>query len=385
MNRTLHVADQPGTGSWRVDPGLAISACALILVGLVMVASASISIADGKFESSLHFFWRQSAALAVGIACGTVVALIDPRYWQRFATVVLFAGIAALSAVLIPGLGLEANGAVRWLDLGVVTFHPGEAMKIVFVVYLAAYLAQQGEKVRLYGRYALVPISVFCFVGVLLLAEPDFGTVVVLGLTLVGMLFIAGVPFRTFMAWSAALAIAMAALAVTEPYRLRRLLTFLAPFEAPYGDGFQLVQALIAIGRGEWFGAGLGGSVQKLFYLPAAHTDFLFAVVGEELGFVGMAAVIAAFTVLIFRAFAIAGRAIECGQPFNAHLAYGLGLSLGIQAWINIGVNIGALPTKGLALPFMSYGGNNLVASCLALGLLVRIDRDARAEGGGAR
>ena len=385
MNRTLHVADQPGTGSWRVDPGLAISACALILVGLVMVASASISIADGKFESSLHFFWRQSAALAVGIACGTVVALIDPRYWQRFATVVLFAGIAALSAVLIPGLGLEANGAVRWLDLGVVTFHPGEAMKIVFVVYLAAYLAQQGEKVRLYGRYALVPISVFCLVGVLLLAEPDFGTVVVLGLTLVGMLFIAGVPFRTFAAWSAALAIAMAALAVTEPYRLRRLLTFLAPFEAPYGDGFQLVQALIAIGRGEWFGAGLGGSVQKLFYLPAAHTDFLFAVVGEELGFVGMAAVIAAFTVLIFRAFAIAGRAIECGQPFNAHLAYGLGLSLGIQAWINIGVNIGALPTKGLALPFMSYGGNNLVASCLALGLLVRIDRDARAEGGGAR
>ena len=384
MNRTLHVANQPGTGSWRVDPGLAISACALILVGLVMVASASISIADGKFESSLHFFWRQSAALVVGIAGGTVVALIDPRYWQRLATVVLFAGIAALSAVLIPGLGLEANGAVRWLDLGVVTFHPGEAMKIVFVVYLAAYLAQQGEKVRLYGRYALVPISVFCLVGVLLLAEPDFGTVVVLGLTLVGMLFIAGVPFRTFAAWSAALAITMAALAVTEPYRLRRLLTFLAPFEAPYGDGFQLVQALIAIGRGEWFGAGLGGSVQKLFYLPAAHTDFLFAVVGEELGFVGMAAVIAAFTVLIFRAFAIAGRAIECGQPFNAHLAYGLGLSLGVQAWINIGVNIGALPTKGLALPFMSYGGNNLVASCLALGLLVRIDRDARREGGDA-
>ena len=381
MNRTLHLADQPGTGSWRVDPGLAISACALTLVGLVMVASASISIADGKFESSLHFFWRQCAALAVGIACGAVVALIAPRYWQRFATVVLFAGIAALSAVLIPGLGLEANGAVRWLNLGVVTFHPGEAMKIVFVVYLAAYLAQQGEKVRLYGRYALVPISVFCLVGVLLLAEPDFGTVVVLGLTLVGMLFIAGVPFRTFAAWSAALAIAMAALAVTEPYRLRRLLTFLAPFEAPYGDGFQLVQALIAIGRGEWFGSGLGGSVQKLFYLPAAHTDFLFAVVGEELGFVGMAAVIAAFTVLIFRAFAIAGRAIECGQPFNAHLAYGLGLSLGVQAWINIGVNIGALPTKGLALPFMSYGGNNLVASCLALGLLVRIDRDARGEG----
>ena len=378
MSRVLHVQDQAGPGPWRVDAGLAISASALIVAGLVMVASASISIADGKFGAPLHFFWRQSAALVVGIGCGAVAAMVDPRYWRRFAIVVLFAGIAALSAVLIPGLGLKANGAVRWLDFGVVTFHPGEAMKIVFVVYLAAYLAEQGENVRRYGRHVLVPIAVFGLVGALLLAEPDFGTVVVLGFTLLGMLFIAGVPLRTFAAWSGTLAVALGALALAEPYRIRRLLTFLAPFDAPYGDGFQLVQALIAIGRGEWFGAGLGGSVQKLFYLPAAHTDFLFAVVGEELGFVGMAAVIALFSVLIFRAFVIAGRAIERGQPFNAHLAYGLGLSLGIQAWINIGVNIGALPTKGLALPFMSYGGNNLVASCVALGLLVRIDRDAR-------
>ena len=378
MSRVLHVPDQASPGSWTVDPGLAISASALILAGLVMVASASVSIADGQFGAPLHFLWRQSAALAVGIACGTVVALIDPRYWERFANLVLLAGIAALSAVLIPGLGLKANGAVRWLDLGVVTFHPGEAMKIVFVVYLAAYLARHGDNVRLYGRQALIPIMIFGLVGALLLAEPDFGTVVVLGFTLLGMLFIAGVPFRTFAAWSGALVIALTVLAVAEPYRMRRLLTFLAPFDTPYGDGFQLVQALIAVGRGEWFGAGLGGSVQKLFYLPAAHTDFLFAVLGEELGFVGMAAVIALFALLIFRAFVIAGRAIDSGQPFNAHLAYGLGLSLGIQAWINIGVNLGALPTKGLALPFMSYGGNNLVASCVALGLLVRIDRDAR-------
>ena len=378
MSRVLHVPDQANPGGWRVDPALAISACALVLAGLVMVASASVSIADGQFGAPLHFLWRQSAALAVGIACGTVVALIDPRYWERFANLVFLAGIAALSAVLIPGLGLKANGAVRWLDLGVVTFHPGEAMKIAFVVYLAAYLARHGDNVRLYGRQALVPIVVFGLIGALLLAEPDFGTVVVLGFTLLGMLFIAGVPFRTFAAWSGALVIALTVLAVAEPYRMRRLLTFLAPFDTPYGDGFQLVQALIAVGRGEWFGAGLGGSVQKLFYLPAAHTDFLFAVVGEELGLVGMAAVIGLFAVLIFRAFVIAGRAIDSGQPFNAHLAYGLGLSLGIQAWINIGVNLGALPTKGLALPFMSYGGNNLVASCVALGLLVRIDRDAR-------
>ena len=379
MNRALRVPNLAGQiGGWRVDAGLALSATALIFAGLVMVASASVSIAEGKFGDPLHFFWRQFAALVVGVGCGTVVALFDPRHWQRYATMVLVAGIAALSAVLIPGLGLEANGAVRWINLGVVTFHPGEAMKLVFVVYLADYLARHGEDIRRYGRHSLPPIAILGLVSALLLAEPDFGTVVVLGFTLLGMLFIAGVPLRTFSVWTGLLAGVMAALAFAEPYRIRRLLTFLDPFESPYDDGFQLVQALIAVGRGEWLGAGLGGSVQKLFYLPAAHTDFLFAVVGEELGLVGMAAVIALFTLLIFRAFVIAGRAMEGGQSFSAHLAYGLGLSLGIQAWINIGVNIGALPTKGLALPFMSYGGNNLVASCVALGLLVRIDRDTR-------
>ena len=378
MSKVLHVPDQPSPGIWRIDVGLALSASVLILAGLVMVASASVSFADREFGSPLHFFWRQIAALVVGIGCGTIAVVFDIRLWQRFATMILLAGVAALSAVLVPGLGLEANGAVRWLNLGVVTFHPGEAMKIAFVVYLAAWLANRGEGIRRYGRHTLVPIAVFGLVSVLLLAEPDFGTVVVLGATMLGMLFIAGVPLRTFLVWTALFAAAVSALALSESYRVKRLLVFLNPFEAPYGDGFQLVQALIAVGRGEWFGTGLGGSVQKLFYLPAAHTDFLFAVVGEELGFVGMAAVIALFSVLIYRAFVIAGRAIERGQSFNAHLAYGLALSLGFQAFINIGVNLGALPTKGLALPFMSYGGNNLVASCVALGLLVRIDRDTK-------
>ena len=378
MIRVPRLPDQADPGAWRVDRGLAVSASALILAGLVMVTSASISIAEGKFGAPLHFFWRQSAALVVGIGCGAVVAMIDPRHWERLANLGLLAGIASLSAVLVPGLGLEAGGAVRWLDLGIATFHPGEAMKIVFVVYLAAYLARHGEDVRTRARHTFVPFAAFGLVAALLLAEPDFGTVVVLGFALLGMLFIAGVPLRIFVVWSGALLAAMTVLAIAEPYRVRRLLTFLSPFDTPYGDGFQLVQALIAVGRGEWFGAGLGGSVQKLFYLPAAHTDFLFAVVGEELGFVGMAAVIALFAVLIFRAFVIAGRAMDGGLPFHGHLAYGLGLSLGVQAWINVGVNIGALPTKGLALPFMSYGGNNLVASCVALGLLVRIDRDAR-------
>ena len=374
MSRLLESGGSLEVRGWSGDGALATAATALILTGLVMVASASISIA----AEPLHYFWRQLAALVVGLGIAAVTAIVDLRYWQRLATFGLFAGIAALSAVLVPGLGLEANGAIRWLDLGVATFHPGEAMKIVFVVYVAAYLAHHGEHVERLGRYALTPIAVFGLIALLLLAEPDFGTVVVLGCTLVGMLFIAGVPLATCAAWAVLLAAAMAALAFAAPYRIVRLLTFLDPWASPFDQGFQLVQALIAIGRGEWFGAGLGGSVQKLFYLPFAHTDFLFAVVGEELGFVGMAAVIGLFTVLVFRAFAIADRALERGQRFGAYLAYGLGLSLGLQAWINIGVNLGALPTKGLALPFMSYGGNNLVASCAALGLLVRVARDAR-------
>lgn len=378
MNRLLPLDGLDHRLPWPPDGPLAISALTLILAGLVMVASASISIAEGTFGNPLHFFWRQSAALVVGIAGGVVMAVVDPVFWQRLATPGLLAGIAALSAVLIPGLGLEANGAVRWLDLGVATFHPGEAMKILFVVYLAAYLARYGNEVRRFGRYSLAPIAVFGLIALLLLAEPDFGTTVVLGCTLVGMLFIAGVPLATCALWGALLAAAMAALAVAAPYRMMRLLTFLDPWAVPFDQGFQLVQALIAIGRGEWFGAGLGGSVQKLFYLPYAHTDFLFAVVGEELGFAGMAAVIVLFAVLIFRIFTIAGRALDKGRCFGAYLAYGFGLSLGLQAWINIGVNLGALPTKGLALPFMSYGGNNLVASCAALGLIVRIERDAR-------
>ena len=363
---------------WPPDRALALSALVLVLAGVVMVASASISFADGEFGDPFHYLRRQSAALVVGAGIGAVVAMVDLRLWQRLANLGVLAGIAALSAVLIPGFGLEANGAVRWLDLGVATFHPGEAMKIVFVVYLAAYLARHGDAVRRFGRYTLVPLAAFGVIALLLLAEPDFGTVVVLGCTLMGMLFVAGVPLATFAGWTALLAAALATLAVAAPYRMARLLTFLDPWDSRFDQGYQLVQALIAVGRGEWLGAGLGGSVQKLHYLPAAHTDFLFAVIGEELGLAGMAAVIGLFTILVFRTFAIAGRALERGQRFGAYLAYGIGLSLGLQAWINVGVNLGALPTKGLALPFMSYGGNNLVASCVALGLIVRVDRDSR-------
>ena len=382
MNRVLRVEDAPRESPWPFDPMLVGSAAAIVLLGLVMVTSASISIAESDFGDPFHYFWRQCAALLVGLASGFGLAMFNPRHLERYASFALLGSIAALSLVLVRPFGLEANGAMRWLDLGIVTFQPGEAMKVVFVVYVAAYLARCGAKIQTDGRYALFPVATFCLVAALLLGEPDYGTVVVLGLTLLGMLFIAGLPLRVFTSGAVLFLAALAALAIASPYRFRRLVTFLDPFKDPYADGFQLVQALIAVGRGEWLGAGIGGSIQKLFYLPAAHTDFLYAVIGEELGFVGMAGVLALFVILIFRIFSIAGRANERGQRFNSFLAYGVGVSLGAQALINIGVNLGALPTKGLALPFMSYGGNNLVASCAALGLVLGVDRDSRGAPG---
>ena len=222
------------------------------------------------------------------------------------------------------------------------------------------------------------PVLLLSIIAALLLAEPDYGTVVVLFITAFGMLFLGGVPLASYVVWVLTVGLALAAVAWTEPYRIQRLIVFLNPWAEPFSGGFQLTQALIAIGRGEWFGVGLGASVQKLFYLPEAHTDFLFAVLGEELGFLGMASVIALFGVVIWRAFAIASRAARLGFAFGAHLAYGLGLLLGLQAFINIGVNLGVLPTKGLALPLMSFGGNNLMVNCVVLGLLLRVHYETR-------
>jgi cell division protein FtsW len=283
-----------------------------------------------------------------------------------------------LVAVLIPGVGRQVNGSIRWLHLGFFNLQASELVKLFVIVYLAGYLVRRGEEVRTTLKGFLKPLAILTLFAVLLLLEPDFGTTAVMFATALGLMFLGGVRLWQFSALLAAVVAVLGGVALSSPYRLERLTTFLDPWADPFNSGFQLTQALIAIGRGEWLGVGLGGSIQKLFYLPEAHTDFLFAVLAEELGLLGVTVVIALFTLVVWRAFVIAYRAEQSGNRFAAYLAYGIGMWIGLQAFINMGVNMGALPTKGLTLPLMSYGGSSIVVMCMAVALLMRVDYETR-------
>lgn len=363
---------------WPVDPWLVGAALSLLGLGLVMIASASVSIADRQTGAPLQYFARQAAYAVVGLVAAWGAAHVALRAWRRASGLLLIVGLVLLTLVLVPGIGREVNGSMRWLDLGLVNVQPSELMKLFMILYLSGYLVRRGEEVRNQLWGFLKPVGVLAVIALLLLAEPDYGTTVVLFATALGMLFLGGVPLRTFFAWVVVIGGLLGAIVWMAPYRLERLMVFRDPWADATGSGYQLTQALIAVGRGEWWGVGLGSSVQKLFYLPEAHTDFLFAVLAEELGFAGAATVIALFVLLIWRAFAIARRAEEREVWYGAYVAYGIGLHIGLQAFINIGVNLGVLPTKGLTLPLMSYGGSSLVVNCVALGLLARVDYELR-------
>jgi len=285
----------------------------------------------------------------------------------------LLFGIVLLILVLIPGIGREVNGSMRWINFGFFNIQGSEYVKIFIIVYLAGYLVRHEEGLKTTLNGFIKPVIVVTFVAGLLLLEPDYGAAAVLFATALGMLFVGGVPLSRFFAWVFTAVTALFCLAIISPYRLTRLTSFLNPWEDPYNRGFQLTQALIAFGRGEWTGTGLGSSVQKLFYLPEAHTDFLFAILSEELGFIGVCIVVALYALLFVRAFRIGLLAERCGNRFAAYMAYGIGMWLLMQACINMGVNMGLLPTKGLTLPLMSYGGSSLVVCCMAIGLLLRI------------
>jgi cell division protein FtsW len=365
--------------SWqRYDAQLMVAVVALVGIGLVMVASASISIATRELGDPLHYFWRQSVYVAIGLASMLAATRIPSQLWRTLSPVLLGVGALMLILVFIPGLGREVNGSLRWLSLGPFNLQPSEPMKLAMVLYLAGYLVRRGELVRSTAGGFIRPMSMLAVIGVLLLFEPDYGATVVLFTTALGMLFLGGVPFWSFVGWAAFVVVSMGAVVMAAPYRVERMLTFLNPWADPFGSGFQLTQALIAIGSGEWFGVGLGSSVQKLFYLPEAHTDFLFAVLAEELGMLGVLVVILLFTFIVWRAIAIGTRAERAGHTYGAYLAYGVGLLIGLQAFLNIGVNMGILPTKGLALPLMSYGGSSLVVNSFAAGLVMRVDHELR-------
>jgi len=363
-----------------LDMPLAVLALALMLVGLVAISSASIEYADWHFGNPWQLSLRHLAYLVAGIAAAVACYSVRTGYWLSTGWWWLFGALALLILVLMPGVGREVNGSQRWLPLGPFTLQPSEFAKLALVVYLAGYMVRQEEELRQRWRGFFKPMGVLFFITLLLLVEPDFGATVIVAATAFGMLFLAGVRMMHILAVGLAALGALLVLVVSEPYRVKRLLVYTDPWADPYNSGFQLTQSLIAFGRGEWFGVGLGNSVQKLFYLPEAHTDFVFSIWAEETGFIGAVAVIALFAALIGRILWAGRRAFLAGNKFGAYVCYGIALVFAGQTFVNMGVSSGLLPTKGLTLPFVSYGGTSLIICCAMLGLVLRVDRDTREQ-----
>ncbi len=345
----------------------------LICLGLVMVASASIGIADQQTGDPFFYAKRQFLRIMLSLVLLWFACRIPLSFWNRNGMMLMLGSIVLLAIVLIPGVGHTVNGATRWLNFGLFTFQVSEIAKLFLIIYLSGYLLRRGDEVQTNTMGFIKPMLILAMASGLLVLEPDFGAAAVLLMTGLGLIFLGGVRFGQFLLFVTGTLCIMGLLAVSSPYRLARITSFLDPWADPFNSGFQLTQSLIAIGSGGWFGSGLGGSVQKLFYLPEAHTDFLFAIYAEEFGFVGQVCLIALFGLFALRCFGIARLALQREQPFGAYLAYGVGLLITLQAVINIGVNMGALPTKGLTLPLVSYGGNSIMAMSFAVGLVLRV------------
>ncbi|WP_342220364.1 putative lipid II flippase FtsW [Rickettsiella endosymbiont of Miltochrista miniata] len=360
------------------DRWLLIVIATLLAFGLLMVASTSIVISEHQYGQPFHFFFHQLFYLVLGIAAGIIVVQIKTSYWQQVSLALLVLSIGLLFLVLLPGIGRQVNGSMRWLGFGPFGLQVSEFVKLTMIVYLAGYLLRQEKQVQNQIRGFLKPLMVLAVITFLLLREPDFGAATVILVTSLGMLFLAGVRIWQFIILLTGVSIILGVLAISSPYRLARLTTFLNPWANQFDSGYQLTQSLIAFGRGGWVGVGLGESIQKLFYLPEAHTDFLFAVLTEELGLIGGLFMILLFSLLVWRALTIGYCCFNIGQRFSAYLAYGIGLNIALQVMINIGVNTGVLPTKGLTLPLMSYGGSSLLMTCIMLALLLRIDYEYR-------
>jgi cell division protein FtsW len=363
------------------DTVMLMTVAGILLLGLVMMTSASVSIADKQTHDPLYFLTRQLTGVTLGIVGCGIMMMIPTTVWERLAMPLLLIAFVFLVGVLIPGLGHEVNGSRRWLRAGVMNFQASELARVLLLIYLASYVVRKQSELKEELRGFLKPLGVLMGAAALLLMEPDFGAATVLVATGLGVLFLAGVKLRHFFALVAIAAVGMAVIAVTSAYRLKRLTAFMDPWADPFNSGFQLTQSLIAIGRGELFGVGLGSSVQKLFYLPEAHTDFVFAVLAEELGLVGVIFTLSLFIVLVWRSFHISRLAAQAGLAFQAYCAAAFGIWLALQTFINVGVNMGILPTKGLTLPLMSFGGSSVMVTLGWLGLIMRINHEASTSG----
>ncbi|MGA9165436.1 MAG: putative lipid II flippase FtsW [Thiobacillus sp.] len=376
----LYAARAPKPSA-ELDFSLLWLALGLLVLGLVMVYSASIAIAEAARytgHNGEYYLLRQGVFIAMGIGVGIAAFQVPMRVWQQAAPYLFLAGLLLLLLVLIPHIGREVNGSRRWIPLGFANLQPSELMKFLAVLYAADYTTRKAAFMHDFKKGFLPMAGVMMLAGALLLREPDFGAFVVIISIAMGILFLGGLNWKVFAGLVVVLLVGFVILILTSPYRLQRVLGFMDPFADPYGKGYQLSHALIAFGRGEWLGQGLGGGIEKLFYLPEAHTDFLLAVIAEEFGFVGVAVVIGLFAWLIVKAFVIGHRAAQLERNFCALVAQGVGIWLGVQSIINMGVNVGLLPTKGLTLPFLSFGGSGILANCLAVALLLRIDWEHR-------
>ena len=361
------------------DESLAWVTLSLLALGLVMVYSASIAIAEaGKWHQPTYFLMRHALFIGIGIALGATAFQLPMQLWQRMSPYLFLLGAGLLVLVLIPGIGREVNGGQRWLPLFFVNLQPSEFMKLLVVIYAADYTVRKAAYMHSFRKGFLPMLLVMLLIGGLLLQEPDFGAFAVIAAIAMSVLFLGGMNWKLFAGLILMLVVGFLLLIWTSPYRMQRITGFMDPWADPFGNGYQLSHALIAFGRGELLGVGLGGSVEKLLYLPEAHTDFLLAVIAEELGFAGVIAVITLFTWLVTRAFAIGRQATYLERYFSALVAQGIGVWLAVQAIINIGVNMGVLPTKGLTLPLMSFGGSGMAANCIAIALLLRVDRENR-------
>lgn len=359
------------------DRQLVWLALGLMLIGLVMVTSASFPISSRLTDQPFHFMFRHGIFLLLALLTSSVVLQVPVERWMRYSSVLLAVSFFLLIIVLVAGKSV--NGASRWIPLGLFNLQPAEVAKLSLFIFMAGYLVRKQDEVRetFFGGF-MKPIMVFGALAVLLLGQPDLGTVIVMLVTLFGMLFIAGAKLSQFLALMVAGILAVLALIAAEPYRIRRVTSFLDPWDDPFGSGYQLTQSLMAFGRGEWFGQGLGNSIQKLEYLPEAHTDFVFAVMAEELGFVGVVLVLALIFNLVLKALLIGKKAFEHDLQFGGYLAFGIGIWFAFQTLVNVGAAAGMVPTKGLTLPLISYGGSSLIIMSVAVSILLRIDHECR-------
>lgn len=377
--KTKSSAIKPGS----IDPTLLLVCFSLLSIGFLMVTSASLHLGVKMANDISHYPYKQFGHIVAGLLFAAVIGQISMRRWEQWGQSLFIIGILLLLVVLIPGVGVKVNGSIRWLSIAGFRIQVSEVVKFISVIYIAGYVTRHADHVRQSAYGLLKPLMLFSVACVLLLLEPDFGSAVVILIIAMGMMFLGGARISQFIVLLALVSALAVMLVYVSPYRLARVLSFRDPWADAKNTGFQLTQALISFGRGEFFGVGIGNGIQKLFYLPEAHTDFLFSVLGEELGLAGVMVIICLFATLLIRAFAIGEQAEKNDDKFSALVAYGLGIWFGFQSFVNMGVNMGMLPTKGLTLPLMSYGGGSMVVMCGSIAVLFRIQYEVTAHNKG--